>query len=48
MSKEIKIGDATLEYEIQTDKDTNKRFAVIIGARVSRCDEDYYLYHYDN
>ncbi len=34
MSREIKIGDATLKYEIQTDENTNKRFAVITGAKV--------------
>ncbi len=32
MSSQIKIGDATLTYEIQTDGSANKRFAVITGA----------------
>ena len=32
MSKEIKIGSATLSYEIQTDESTNKRFAVVTGT----------------
>ena len=34
MSKEIKIGDVTLSYEIQTDESTNKRFAVVTGTEI--------------
>ncbi len=32
MSKEIKIGDVTLSYEILTDESANKRFAVVTGT----------------
>ena len=32
MSNEIKVGNVTLTYEIQTDESTNNRFAGVTGA----------------